>query len=91
MAKIITNINLDPVLKKEAQDLLKDLGMDLTTAVTIFLRQMVYQQGIPFEIKRRRYNRETLEALQEFQQMTEHPEQYPTYASFKEAMREVLE
>lgn len=36
MAKVSTNINLDPVLKKNSQELLKELGMDLTTAVTIF-------------------------------------------------------
>ena len=38
MAKVSTNINLDADLKRSAQLLLKDLGMDLTTAVTIFLR-----------------------------------------------------
>lgn len=36
MAKVSTNINLDPTLKKNAQELLRDLGMDLTTAITIF-------------------------------------------------------
>lgn len=37
-------------LKRSAQLLLKDLGMDLTTAVTIFLRQTVREQAIPFKI-----------------------------------------
>ena len=37
MAKVSTNINLDADLKRSAQLLLKDLGMDLTTAVTILL------------------------------------------------------
>ncbi len=63
MAKVSTNINLEPVLKKDAQALLKDLGMDLTTVVTIFLRQTVREQRIPFEIKRELPNPETIAAL----------------------------
>ena len=47
MSKVSTNINLDPDLKKSAQELFSDLGMDLTTAVTIFLKQAVLNQGIP--------------------------------------------
>ncbi len=41
MAKVSTNINMDPTLKNNAQELLRELGMDLTTAITIFLRQTV--------------------------------------------------
>ena len=41
MPKVSTNINLDPNLKKSAQELFYDLGLDLTTAVTIFLKQSV--------------------------------------------------
>lgn len=35
MAKVSTNINLDPTLKKNAQELLRDLGMDLTTGLIL--------------------------------------------------------
>ena len=52
MAKVSTNINLDASLKKSAQELFADLGMDLTTAVTLFLKQSLREQGIPFAIKR---------------------------------------
>lgn len=65
MAKVSTNINLDADLKRSAQLLLKDLGMDLTTAVTIFLRQTVRDQAIPFQISRDIPNAQTLSALQE--------------------------
>ena len=50
MAKVSTNINLEPELKKRAQELFKDLGLDLTTAVTLFLKQALREQAIPFEI-----------------------------------------
>lgn len=39
MAKVSTNISLDENLKKASQELYSDLGMDLSTAVTIFLKQ----------------------------------------------------
>ena len=83
--------NLDPTLKKNAQELLRDLGMDLTTAITIFLRQTVREQGIPFEIKREIPNAQTIEALNEYTNMKEHPENYKHYASFSDAMSEVLD
>ena len=91
MAKVSTNINLDPTLKKNAQELLRDLGMDLTTAITIFLRQTVREQGIPFEIKRETPNAQPIEALNEYTNMKEHPENYKHYSSFSDAMSEVLD
>ncbi|WIK89426.1 type II toxin-antitoxin system RelB/DinJ family antitoxin [Varibaculum cambriense] len=90
MAKVSTNINLDADLKRSAQLLLKDLGMDLTTAVTIFLRQTVRDQAIPFQISRDIPNAQTLAALQEYEEMKAHPEKYPRYNSFEEAMKDVL-
>lgn len=75
MAKVSTNIALDSRLKKSSQELFADLGMDLTTAVTIFLKQCVRTQGFPFSITRDVPNAETLEALNEYYSMKEHPEQ----------------
>ena len=90
MAKVSTNINLDADLNRSAQLLLKDLGMDLTTAVTIFLRQTVRDQAIPFQIARDIPNAQTLAALQEYEEMKAYPEKYPRYNSFEEAMKDVL-
>ncbi len=52
MPKVSTNVSIDAEIKARAQELLADLGMDLSTAVNIFLRQMVYEKAIPFEIRR---------------------------------------
>ena len=90
MPKVSTNINLDLDLKKTAQELFADLGMDLTTAVTLFLKQAVREQAIPFAIKRDVPNRTTLDALKEYDDMKTHPENYPRYSSFRQAMNEVL-
>ena len=42
------NIRVDEQLKADAQALYKKLGMDLSTAVNVFLRQSVQMQGLPF-------------------------------------------
>ena len=52
MAKVSTNVSIDAETKARAQEVLADLGMDLSTAINIFLRQMVYEKAIPFEIRR---------------------------------------
>ena len=52
MAKISTNITIDVETKAQAQELLAELGLDLSTAVNIFLRQMIHENAIPFDIRR---------------------------------------
>lgn len=52
MAKVSTNITIDSETKAKAQELLADLGLDLSTAVNIFLRQMVRENALPFTIRR---------------------------------------
>lgn len=90
MAKTSTNINLDADLKKACQALFSDLGMDMTTAVTIFLKQCLRTQGLPFAVTRDVPNAETAAAMNEYAQMKEHPEQYQRYSSFRAAMEDVL-
>lgn len=90
MSKVSTNISLDADLKKASQELFSDLGMDLTTAVTIFLKQAIRTQGIPFAITRDVPNLDTLNAMNEYYTMKAHPEQYKRYSSFRDAMDEVL-
>lgn len=85
MAKVSTNINLDPDLKKSAQELFSDLGLDLTTAVTLFLNQAVREQKIPFEIKRTSPNTETILAMSEFYEMRNNPQAYPRHSSLEDA------
>jgi DNA-damage-inducible protein J len=43
------NMRIDETLKVEANQLFNDLGMSLTTAVTIFLEQSVRDRGLPFK------------------------------------------
>lgn len=46
----VTNIRIEPELKAEAKDILEDLGLNLSSAITIYLKAIVRQRGIPFDI-----------------------------------------
>ena len=61
MAKTdILNIRIEPELKKQVEATLNDLGMNIAEAVTIFLKQVVMTDSIPFIIKKPRLNVETI-------------------------------
>ena len=90
MPKVSTNISLDADLKKASQELYSDLGLDLTTAVTIFRKQSLRAQGLPFAVARDTPNAETRAALNEYQEMKNNPQKYKRYSSFQSLMDEVL-
>ena len=74
MAKVSTSISIDSEVREKALPILNELGLDLSTAVGVFLRQTIRDQA----------------ALREFQDMREHPERYKRYSSFGDALKEVL-
>ena len=45
------NIRMNSEIKKQAQELFSQFGLDMTTAVNMFLRQAIRQQGIPFTLQ----------------------------------------
>jgi addiction module RelB/DinJ family antitoxin len=50
MQKANINVRIDPVIKEKAQTLLTTFGLDMTTAVNLFLNQLVLHSAIPFPI-----------------------------------------
>lgn len=91
MSKSSTNLSLDPELKKASIELFNDLGLDLSSAVTLFLKQALRVQGLPFEVTRVNPNAQTIAAMNEYYEMKNHPEKNKRYTSFKDALNEVLE
>ena len=83
-------IRMDSAGKQQAQELFAALGMDMTTAVNIFLRQAIQRQGLPFEVVLHQPNRESLEALAEVREMKQHPERYKGYTDAEAMMKELL-
>ncbi len=73
MSTTNVTIRMDEDLKKQAEQLFSDLGLNMTTAFTVFVRQAVREQKIPFVISREIPNKETLEALAEGDRMLKDP------------------
>ena len=46
------NIKIDRDIKLKADRLFNEMGMNLTTAVNVFVRQAIFEQAIPFQIRR---------------------------------------
>lgn len=70
-----TNVNfrLDKQTKKEAEELFEDLGLNMTTALTMFVKASIREQGIPFEVKRDVPNAETIAAIEEGRRIANDP------------------
>jgi len=64
MAKTDTlHIRIEPSVKQRAEKTLNDLGLSITDAINVFLNQVILYDGIPFEIRKPRFNKETIEAI----------------------------
>lgn len=65
MATVSATIQIDSALQQESQALFESLGLSLNTAITLFLRQSVREQAIPFRVGLPVYNEETRNAIEE--------------------------
>ncbi len=63
MKTSIINARVKPELKQEVEQILSQLGITTTQAITMFFEQICLTRGIPFELKIP--NDETVQALQE--------------------------
>lgn len=88
----ITNITMriDEELKTQLQELVSNLGMDMTTFFILSAKQAVREQGIPFNISMRVPNRETIEAIEEVKAMKKDPSLGKTYTDVDNMMKELL-
>lgn len=65
MATTPTQIRIDTNVKKQAMKLFADLGIDMSTAVNIFLKQCIMHDGLPFSVERPKYSKTTIAAMEE--------------------------
>ncbi len=89
MAKIPTQIRIDSNVKAKANTLFNELGMDMSSAVNIFLRQCILRGGLPFNVEIPDYNEETLMAMDEARRISRDPET-PSYSSMDELKKALL-
>lgn len=91
MATTPTQIRIDELTKTEATQLLNGLGLTLSEAVNLFLKQVVLRRGIPFDVAypevTRELNPEVIEAMEEAKNVSRNPDT-KRYHSFSEALEE---
>lgn len=83
------SIRMDVELKKQAEQLFSELGMNMTTAFNIFLRQAVRQQRIPFDVALGIPNAETIAAMEEADRISRDPS-VKSYTDVEQMMKELL-
>ena len=63
--------------------------MNISDAVTIYFKQIVLTDSIPLQIKRPKFNKETLKAIKEADEIMKHPENYKSYNNVYEIIEEI--
>ena len=77
------NIRTDKAVKEQAEEIFAELGLNMTTAVNIFLRTAVREHGIPFPLKLDIPNEVTAAAIDEGRKLMNDPNA-PRYSSMEE-------
>ena len=84
------NINVDKKIKEEATNILKGLGLNMSTFINMALTQVVKRNGVPFEVVNPTPSKDMLEALAEVNEMINNPEKYPRYSNREDLKKALL-
>ena len=88
MATVPTQVRIDENLKKQASELFAQLGIDMSSAMNIFLRQCVLRGGLPFSVELPQYKPEVIEAMEEAKRISKNPGT-KRYNNFSEALEDI--
>ena len=67
------SVRMDSDIKRQCEALYNELGMNLTTAINVFLRQSLRVGGFPFDVKLDQPNKETIAAMLEAERKAKDP------------------
>lgn len=82
------SVRMDKEIKKQCETLYSELGVNLTTAINVFLRQSLRAGGFPFEVRLDQPNKETVNALFEAERLVRDPS-IKHYSDVEEALKEL--
>ena len=86
----ITNLNIrtEKAVKEQADELFSELGLNMTTAINMFLRTAIREHGIPFNLKLDTPNYATVAAIEEGRKLMADPTtpRYSSMANLKTAL-----
>ena len=86
MATVATQVRIDRNVKEQAAALFSGLGLDMSSAINLFLHQCVLRGGLPFAVEMPQYSRRTLEAMEEARRIS-RDSGVPSYDSMDELKR----
>ena len=84
------NVQIDTETKQEATKILNDLGLSMSTAINLFLRQVIKNDGLPFEVVNPKPSRRLKKALKEAEDIMSGKIQVPTYNNREELKKALL-
>jgi DNA-damage-inducible protein J len=82
------SVRMDSDIKKQCEALYGELGMNLTTAINVFLRQSLRSGGFPFDVTLNTPNAVTVAAMREAEHLAKDPNA-KRYSDVEEALREL--
>ena len=82
------SVRMDSDIKKQCESLYNELGVNLTTAINVFLRQSLRVGGFPFDVRLDQPNKQTAAAMLEAERIAHDPG-VKRYSDVEEALREL--
>lgn len=73
MSTVAKNFRIDSELNNQASKLLEGLGLSMSQAISMFLKQVVLHRGLPFEVKYSEHSSELLDAIEEAKRLEVDP------------------
>jgi len=83
------HIRVEPEVKEQVEKILSTLGMTSAEAINIYLRQIILNYGIPFEVKVPQFSNEMLEAIEEAEEIEKYPDKYKSYHNLDEILEDI--
>ena len=87
------NVQVDAQDKEQATLILKDLGINMSTFINMAIKQVIKNDGLPFNVQNPKPNKELLEALKEGEEILREIKEGKRkgYDSVEEMMRSILD
>ena len=82
------SVRMDSDIKRQCETLYGELGVNLTTAINVFLRQSLRVGGFPFDVRLDQPNKETIAAMLEAERIAKDPS-VKGYSDFDELFAEL--
>ena len=84
------SVRMNSEFKEQCEALYGELGINLTTAINVFLRQSLRAGGFPFDVRLERPNQETIAAMLEAERLARDPA-VKRYSNVEDALKVLKE